>query len=365
VSNNLAAGDAQNAGEQANQNGQGGEGANNDTVVLSPEDQAAAAAAAEADAAAAAANGQGGGEGEGAAGGEGDAGGGRRSPGERIAEVVAERNAAMEYGNYWREQAFKLQQQGGGAAGAQQGADAGADQGQGSSTEQVIGIQDPKDPQPTLAQHNFDAAKWADANNAWMARAIERGVTAGVTQALSKRDEAASVQTTQQNWNTRVAEFRKTTPDFDMVTRNPHLPITESMAKVIMGSELGPAVFHHLGKNPPEAARIARMAPQQQREAIARLEGRLEGQRGQQQGGAGGGAARGADGKFVANGQGGGQQQQQNGNRSSAPPPPTGQRGGGNEVNLNTASLNDYLAARLPHIAGHRGTQTPGGRNAK
>lgn len=368
MSNNLAAGNAQNAGDQANQNGQqGAQGGNggdaNETVVLSPEDQAAQAAA---DAADGQVDGQGGGADPGADGGEGGdgaAGGGRRSASERISEVVAERNAAMEYGNYWREQAFKLQQQGGGAG--QQQNNGAQQQGGGQQAAQGGQQQGADDPQPTLEQFGFDAAKWASAHAAWVQREVDRRAEAAVERRLSTRDQQAEQRTVAQTWNDRVAEFKKTAPDFDMVTRNPTLPITEHMAGAIMRSELGPQMFHHLAKNPPEAARIARLSPQAQREQIARLEGRLEAQRPAAGGANGGGQNRNANGQFAGNGQQGQQQGANGGGQSRAPAPPTGTRGGGNEVNLNTSSLSDYLAARLPHIAAGRGSQVPGGRNAK
>lgn len=60
--------------------------------------------------------------------------------------------------------------------------------------------------------------------------------------------------------------------DYDVVTRNPNLPITPAMAAIIQESEMGPELAYHFGKNPAEAGRLAPL----QGTALAREIGRLE-----------------------------------------------------------------------------------------
>lgn len=59
--------------------------------------------------------------------------------------------------------------------------------------------------------------------------------------------------------------------DYDAVTRNPSLPITESIIEVVADEENGPDVLYHLGKNPQLAAEIARMPVARQARELGKL----------------------------------------------------------------------------------------------
>lgn len=63
--------------------------------------------------------------------------------------------------------------------------------------------------------------------------------------------------------------------DFKQVAYNPNLPITDAMAETIQASEVGPDVLYHLGSNPTEAARIAKMSPLLQAREIGKIEAAL------------------------------------------------------------------------------------------
>lgn len=60
--------------------------------------------------------------------------------------------------------------------------------------------------------------------------------------------------------------------DFDQVAKNPALPVTRDMALAIKASEIGPDILYHLGSNPKDAARIARLPPLLQAKEIGRIE---------------------------------------------------------------------------------------------
>lgn len=64
-------------------------------------------------------------------------------------------------------------------------------------------------------------------------------------------------------------------PDYHAVTGNPGLHITPAMAEVILDSDLGPDIAYHLGKNPSEAVKIARLNPASQAAALGRLEAQI------------------------------------------------------------------------------------------
>jgi hypothetical protein len=60
--------------------------------------------------------------------------------------------------------------------------------------------------------------------------------------------------------------------DFDQVTRNPNLPITNVMLEAIQSSDIGPDVAYYLGTNPKEAERIANLSPYLQAKEIGKIE---------------------------------------------------------------------------------------------
>jgi hypothetical protein len=225
----------------------------------------------------------------------------------RIKELVDERNATRDYAEYWRQQATK---------GLQPPAPA--------ATPPAAPVAKPA---PTLAQFKnedgtYNAAAWSEANAKWLDEQVEIRATAIVDQRLTVREQRQQQDQTASSWQQKCAEFRATQPDFDAVTSNPTLPIPKSVADVIVTLEKGPAVFHHLGTNPAEAARIARLTPAQQAVALGRLEERL-----------------------VAAPKAPAAPRQQS--RAPAPPNRT-PGGGGGDINLETCSLDDYLAHRMP-----------------
>lgn len=57
----------------------------------------------------------------------------------------------------------------------------------------------------------------------------------------------------------RFAAAQEKYDDFEQVARNPDLPVTDVMAQVMLDMDKGADVAYHLGKNPAEAARIARL----------------------------------------------------------------------------------------------------------
>lgn len=73
----------------------------------------------------------------------------------------------------------------------------------------------------------------------------------------------------------RVDAAKDLYSDYEVVAQNPALPITDDMAEVIMDSEQGPDIAYHLGKNPQEALRIAKLSKTRQAVEIGKLEDRL------------------------------------------------------------------------------------------
>jgi len=83
------------------------------------------------------------------------------------------------------------------------------------------------------------------------------------------REKAARAKA---EFTSREADFSKDLIDYNSVTRNQDLPITEYMLGTLHGSEKGPEVLYYLGKHPDLAAKMARMDPLQMAREIGILE---------------------------------------------------------------------------------------------
>lgn len=92
---------------------------------------------------------------------------------------------------------------------------------------------------------------------------------------VQQRAAEAEQRKTIEAYQEREEEAREKYSDFEQVAYNPSLPITEVMAQTIRVSEVGPEVLYHLGQNPKEAARIAKLAPFLQAKEIGRIEAKL------------------------------------------------------------------------------------------
>lgn len=95
-------------------------------------------------------------------------------------------------------------------------------------------------------------------------------------QELIAQREAAKYQAeVAEAYHDKEEEIRNKYDDFDQVAYNPKLPITDVMAETIRASEIGPELAYHLGSNPKEAERIARLSPVLQAKEIGKIEAKL------------------------------------------------------------------------------------------
>lgn len=168
---------------------------------------------------------------------------------ERIEELVAERNALKKFIDY-REAAWS----------------------QTGKVEAPPPVIPEVSTAPTLESCQFDTDKWTQAMNAWTTKQIQ----SGVKQALESERNTASVQDIRAKFEERMEAYAKTNPDVKVVLGNPALPhLDKDAAALVVKSELGPQIMHHLGKNPEKAARIARQSPIEQAAAVGRIEAEL------------------------------------------------------------------------------------------
>jgi hypothetical protein len=130
----------------------------------------------------------------------------------------------------------------------------------------------PVKPQPEAFKTTED---YIEAVAEWKA---EQTVSAKLEAREKAAKEAASRQVAESvstEFQERAAKVVAQLPDFEEVAFNPRLPITEHMANTIHELERGPELIYHLGKNPAEALRIAKLSPYLQAIELGRLEAKL------------------------------------------------------------------------------------------
>ena len=92
---------------------------------------------------------------------------------------------------------------------------------------------------------------------------------------IQQRETAKRQAEIMEAYHDKEEEVRGKYDDFDQVAYNPNLPITDVMAETIRASEIGPELAYHLGSNPKEADRIARLSPFLQAKEIGKIEAKL------------------------------------------------------------------------------------------
>ena len=94
-------------------------------------------------------------------------------------------------------------------------------------------------------------------------------------QLLAQREQRRQQSELLESYHDKEEKAREKYDDFEQVAYNPNLPITDVMAQTIQASDIGPEVAYHLGANPKEAERIARLSPILQAKEIGKLEEKL------------------------------------------------------------------------------------------
>lgn len=92
---------------------------------------------------------------------------------------------------------------------------------------------------------------------------------------LAKRQAEQDAIALRDAYEDRAEAARDKYDDFEQVAYNPAVPVTQVMAEAVMADELGPEILYHLGSNPSEASRIAKLPAVQQAREIGRLSAKL------------------------------------------------------------------------------------------
>ena len=131
--------------------------------------------------------------------------------------------------------------------------------------EQAQRAQPPVQPATPVAPEQFEST---DAY-------VDALATQRAEQLLAQREQNKQRTELLESYHDREEKAREKYDDFEQVAYNPNLPITDVMAQSIQASDIGPEVAYHLGANPKEAERIARLSPILQAKEIGKLEAKL------------------------------------------------------------------------------------------
>jgi len=93
---------------------------------------------------------------------------------------------------------------------------------------------------------------------------------------LEQREQAKQNADLLETYHDREEDARAKYDDFEQVAYNPRLTVTDAMAQAIQAADNGPDIAYHLGSNPKEAERIARLSPLLQAREIGKIEAKLD-----------------------------------------------------------------------------------------
>lgn len=170
---------------------------------------------------------------------------------ERIEDLVAQRNAAKEYADYWRDKALEVLQSN-------------------KSTPRVAPEQpELSDEPPTIEQFKFNQSEWSKA----LSKFHEARARVVVQEELRAERSSQEQREVLSNFETKIEAFKVDHPDWDILMANPKLPQLDKVASaMVVASDHSAALTYALAKNPDQAVKISRMSPTQQALAIGRLE---------------------------------------------------------------------------------------------
>jgi len=93
---------------------------------------------------------------------------------------------------------------------------------------------------------------------------------------IEQREQAKQNADLLETYHDREEDARAKYDDFEQVAYNPRLTVTDAMAQAIQAADNGPDIAYHLGSNPKEAERIARLSPLLQAREIGKIEAKLD-----------------------------------------------------------------------------------------
>ncbi len=165
----------------------------------------------------------------------------------RIGELVREREEAKRETEYWREQAMKGQ----------------------PKAEPIKNDEKPKVDQFQSYEEYLEALADYKAEQKFTERERKREQETQQERATREFNDMRAT------FAERIEQAAEKYEDFEEVAFSEDVPVSEAMATAIMQSDLGPDLLYHLGQNPKEAARIARLPPIAAIRELGKLEAKL------------------------------------------------------------------------------------------
>lgn len=124
---------------------------------------------------------------------------------------------------------------------------------------------EPTNAKPTFDQYN-DIEAYASAVSEWTANKV-------VNDVMSKREQERSGRKVQDTYLQRVADFKKTTPDFDEVFEDlEDVTLAPELVQGIMDSDVGPQLAYHLARNLDTVQRLNALSPHRRLIELGKLE---------------------------------------------------------------------------------------------
>jgi len=185
---------------------------------------------------------------------------------ERIEELVVQRNQAIAYGDFMRQQLDALK----------------------TAPKPPAETPTVEQPEPEPQEDAFDDPKaYAKAYGAWSRKDAIREARAEATRiakesqsasekAIAKAREDERLKALDGGWNERATAYAQTNPDFWSKARNPALNFMNGdFLEAVKGSELGPQLVHHISNDAKLVAKLASQSVPQRLATLGRLEAEL------------------------------------------------------------------------------------------
>ena len=125
-------------------------------------------------------------------------------------------------------------------------------------------VEIPLEPGKTLADFEYDESKFAE---------YVQGQAVADAKAELERGNRQQAEIEQRaKFGVKEDAFAEKVSDYQSVTRNQNLAITDTMVQTLQTAEKGPEVLYYLGKNPEVAASLSGMHPLDAAREIGRIE---------------------------------------------------------------------------------------------
>lgn len=122
-------------------------------------------------------------------------------------------------------------------------------------------------PIKTLADFDYDESKFIEYVQSTVTQQAQQQFEQTARQQEAARQEAS--------FRRAEAQFAGEQSDYYAVTNTPGLEISQQLAEEIKGSEMGPQVAYHLGKNPEVSSKLSRMPYKQMMRELVKIETNL------------------------------------------------------------------------------------------